>query len=607
MTRLAEALFLLCLVAAPWPYGSSLDSARYALAAALFVAAGVWALAQARDGRGLPFLALPAAGLPLLALLQSALGGSAARFWTAEAFLLLTAMLLAACFWSERARHHAGAARLAWAVLALCAAQAVFGAVQWSRGPDRIYGRLSPIVTTPFGSYVNHNHFAGLMAMGALVAVGLVLGRVREGRGLTGTTAGLGGLALALVASQAASRSRGGLLALAGGLGVMAALSSRSRAPEQGRRTSRGMVVAALVLLGFGLAVVPAASRRHLATLLSGPTDLSGQYRLDMAAGTLRLARAHPLLGSGLGAFGDAFAEFKRGHGEVRSEHAESDALELLAEAGLAGVLLAAWLGAAVVRGFRNRRERSRDVARNGLALGALAAAGALLVHSLFDFNMRLPANALVFASLLGLAAAPREELPGWGGRRVSLAMGAIALVLATAAGWRALGAFQLDRALAAGSAPARILALDAVLARHPYLDEGFRARGVSWRDWAAAGPGSELARLMRAERDLGRAVALRPRWGEAWSDLGWTLYARGDPARAGDAFARAVALDPTHLGIGATRASFLARTSGPAAGVEELRRLRAANPQWAAAAAAALARRWTQDPALLGALARAP
>jgi tetratricopeptide (TPR) repeat protein len=606
LTRLAEALFLLCLVAAPWPYGSSLDVARYALAAVLFVAAGLWALAQARGGRGLPFLAPPAAGLPLLALLQIAWGGSAARFWTAEAFLLLAAMLLTTCFWSERSRHHAGANHLAWTVLALCAAQSVFGAVQWSRGPDQIYGRLSPIVTTPFGSYVNHNHFAGLVAMGTLVAVGLVLGRVREGRGLTPATAGLGGLALALVASQAASRSRGGLLALAGGLGVLAALSNLVHRNEHGGSTRRGIAVAAVMLLAFGLAVVPAGSRRHLATLLAGPSDLSGQYRLDVAAGTLRLALSRPLTGSGLGAFADAFPEFKRGHGELRTTHAESDVLELLAEAGLAGVLLTAWLASAVVRGFRNRQERSRDVARNSLAAGALAAVGALLVHSLFDFNLRLPANALVFASLLGLAAAPREELPGWGGRKASLAVGAMALLLSAAAGWRALGALQLERALSASAAPARIAALDAVLARHATLDAGFRARGLAWRDWPDRAAGAALPRRMRAERDLRQALELRPRWGEVWSELGWTLFVGGDSARAGEAFTQAVALDPTHLGIGAARAEFLARTSGPAAGVEELKRLRAANPQWPAASATALARRWTQDRALLDALDRA-
>lgn len=603
MTRLAEALFLVCLVAAPWPYGSSLDSARYGLAAVLFVGGAAWTLAQARAGRGLPFLALPAAGLPALALAQLALGRSAAPSWTAEAFLVLTAMLLAACFWSEHARHHAAARRVAGAVLAVCAAQSLFGAVQWSRGPDRIYGRLSPIVTTPFGSYVNHNHFAGLVAMGTLVVVGVALGRVKQGSSLTAPTAGLGGLAAALVASLAASRSRGGLVALAGGMGVLAALSMLPGRPAPGRRPLRGIAIAAAALMAFGLAVVPSASRRHLGTLLSGPSDTSGQYRLDVAAGTLRLALAHPLLGSGLGAFADAFPEFKQGHGEVRTTHAESDALELLAEAGLAGMLMVTWLGAAVARGFRDRQERSRDAARNGLALGALAAVGALLVHSLFDFNLRLPANALVFCSLLGLASAPREELSGWGGRGASLAACAVSLLLAAASGWRALGSVGLERALAQPGVPARIAALDPLLRRHVYLDEGYHVRAAAWREVAAAAAGSTTAGLMRAERDLRRAVALRSRWGAAWCDLGWTLYARGDRAGAEAALARAAALDPTHRGIAEARAEFLARTAGASAAVAELARLRDADPGWPAADALALARRWTSDSALLGPL----
>ena len=102
MTRLAEALLLLCIVAAPWPYGSSPDVALYALAAVLLLAAGLWTLGRAQEKRGLPFLLPYALALPLLALVQLALGRSAAPVWTAEAFLLLAAMLLVVCFWSER-------------------------------------------------------------------------------------------------------------------------------------------------------------------------------------------------------------------------------------------------------------------------------------------------------------------------------------------------------------------------------------------------------------------------------------------------------------------------------------------------------------------------
>jgi tetratricopeptide (TPR) repeat protein len=180
-------------------------------------------------------------------------------------------------------------------------------------------------------------------------------------------------------------------------------------------------------------------------------------------------------------------------------------------------------------------------------------------------------------------------------------------MVLAVAAAWRAAGAARLERALAVQSVPERIARLDAVVADHPYLVEAFRARGLAWRDWPGAPPDSFLARYLRAERDLRRAIELRPRWAEPRADLAFVLAARGNRAAAEAMLAEAVALDPTHLGIGAARAEFLARTEGPAAAVGELKRLRVANPGWPAAAAITQARRWTKDPALLQALAAAP
>jgi tetratricopeptide (TPR) repeat protein len=142
--------------------------------------------------------------------------------------------------------------------------------------------------------------------------------------------------------------------------------------------------------------------------------------------------------------------------------------------------------------------------------------------------------------------------------------------------------------------------ALDAVVSRHPWLDEALRARALAQRDWPDPPPGSERARLMRAERDLRRALRLRPRWGEAWADLGLVLHRRGEHEEARRALARAADLDPTHLGIGTARAAVLARTAGARAALGELSRLRAVNPAWPSAHAREAARRLTGDPALL-------
>ena len=557
----AEALLLLAIVLGPWPYGSAADPARYGLAALVLFAVALFALGRAIAAEGLPWLTLPAAALPALALVQMTVGASTAPEWTAEAGLVLAAMLAALVFWSDRARDRAAAVRLAGAVLAVCAAEAVFGAVQWSLAPDRVYGHATASVTTPFGSYVNHNHFAGLLEMGIVLAAAMTLGLARLRGGATPGAVGLAGLAFGLVAVQVSSRSRGGLVALAAGLLVVGGLWAYAASRRSGARLRAAPLAAGiLVVLAFGLAVVPEGTRAHLATILPGRPDSSGDYRLDVAHDTLRLWTAHPTLGAGLGAYGDAFPAFKTAHGEVRTTHAEDDALELLAEGGLAGVVIVVWLAALAARGLADRLRHGRDPFRKSIAVGAAGAVAALAVHSLFDFNLRLPANALVFASLLGLAASAREPGRRAGGRALPAAVALALAALGAASAWRAAGAVAFERALRDADPQMQVAALDRLLGRHPYLAEAHRARALAWRDLAIGRTGFAGPRLERAERDLGAALRLRPAWGEAWADLGWTRWMRGDLPGARAAIDRALSLDRTHPHIVEAREQLLAR-----------------------------------------------
>ena len=556
----AEALLILAIVLGPWPYGGAADPARYGLAALVLFAVALFALGRALSREGLPLLALPAAALPALGLVQVAVGASAAPAWTAEAGLVLAAMTAALVFWSERARDRAAAVRLAAVVLVVCGAEAVFGAVQWSLAPDRIYGQTTPIVTTPFGSYVNHNHFAGLMEMGIVLAASMALGLSRLRGGATPGVVGLAGVAFGLVAVHVASRSRGGLIALAAGLLVAGVLWARAASHRGGARRLAPLAIGVLVVLAFGLAVVPDETRAHLATIFRGRTDSSGDYRLDVARDTLRLWAAHPVLGAGLGAYADAFPAFKSAHGEVRTTHAEDDALEFAAESGLAGLALAAWLAVLVVRGLALRLRQGRDPFRKAIAVGAAGAVAALAVHSLFDFNLRLPANALVFVSLLGLAASPRDPARRIGARALPAVAAAALVALGAAAAWRAAGALALERSRRDTDPQILISALDPILRHHPYLAEGYRARALAWRDLAIGRMGFAAPRLDRAERDLSTALRLRPAWGEAWADLAWTRWMRGDLAGARAAMERALSLDRTHPHIGRSHGQLLAR-----------------------------------------------
>ncbi len=558
----AEGLLLVGLLAAPWPYGCASEAATFTLGALLSLAAAGAAGAWALQGRGLPPLARPAACCLALGLVQIVLGASAARVWTGEAILILAATLGVAVFWSERGREPRPAWRLAAAVLLACAAQASFGAVQWHRAPRHIYGQASEFLTTPFGSYVNHNHFAGLLGMGVTLAFGMALALARRASAPTPASVGLFGLGLGLLAAHLASRSRGGLLSLVGGLTGLVLLLSLAPSRRQKRARPR-LTIGLLAVTGifaFGLLAIPAATRGHLATLLRSGHDSSGQYRQDVARDTLRLALAHPLLGSGLGAYADAFPRLKRAHGEVRTTHAESDLLEFLAEGGVIGLGLAFWLGASVWAGLRDRLVHAHDPAKKGLALAAAAACLTLGIHSLLDFNLRLPANALVFASLLGLTAAPRSQPSAWGGRKTAGAGAVVCFLFAALSAYRAGGAFGFDAGRAQIDPHARIAALTRTLAWHPYLADAYRERALAWRSLALDRRAAARPRLDRSGRDLERALALRPSWGEVWADLGWVRALVGDVSGARRAFDRAIEADPSHLHVVRARADFLRR-----------------------------------------------
>ena len=166
------------------------------------------------------------------------------------------------------------------------------------------------------------------------------------------------------------------------------------------------------------------------------------------------------------------------------------------------------------------------------------------------------------------------------------------------------MGARRIDTALATRDPVHRLALLDRALAAHPYSAEAFRARAQTWRDLAHRPPGWNGARLARAGADLGRALDLRPRWGEAWADLGWVRAFQGDAPGARAAMQAAVDLDPTHVDVVVAASDLLARQGDAAGAIESLRRLRGVHPGWTEERARLLARRWTRDEVLLARLA---
>jgi len=292
------------------------------------------------------------------------------------------------------------------------------------------------------------------------------------------------------------------------------------------------MARSAAVAATVGFAVLPEEARARVLSLAGVTTEGSGVFRLRVWRDTLRLAASSPLFGLGLGTFADALPPFKSGDADLRVEHAENDYLEMLGEGGVVGLALAltAVLLAArsAVRGLRGRpagRER-------GLVLGAAAGATCLLVHGLFDFNLHITSNAILFALLSAwvLSAAPGHG-PADSSDRSPRFSRTLMSGLVVALGSTLFGPL--------GSPPASRL-------------EALREARVN----------PTPLRLAAAETTLIASLRRRPADAEGWLLLGWVRVARGHREEGAALAGYATRLDPQRRALAAGAAA-LAVTAG--------------------------------------------
>jgi O-antigen ligase len=163
--------------------------------------------------------------------------------------------------------------------------------------------------------------------------------------------------------------------------------------------------------------MAPPQSREHLATIadISHSPEITLGDRLAASRDSLRVFRAYPLLGVGLGGFETVFPRYQTFVSDLTWEHAHNDYAEALAETGaVGGVLILCALGFFFTKAFSRRGSAlsptSRVPSTRRLAPGTLLRLGAalgccgLLVHSFVDFNLHIPANAAWFAVCAALS-----------------------------------------------------------------------------------------------------------------------------------------------------------------------------------------------------------
>ena len=271
----------------------------------------------------------------------------------------------------------------------------------------------------PLGTFANTNHFANYLAMALAGYIWLAWSN------LAGTSPGradksmtrfgerhaqafwvAGGLVLVLGILM--SFSRGAALA-----GLPAAMLAAGVALVMGGRLQNWRMALLLMagLLVAGVALVGAGAL--LSRFDPGKLAVDSSFRGLLSSTTLMGAKEFWPWGSGWGSYPSVYPRFQPVAVDGYAEYAHQDYAQMLFEGGVFAVVMAAaflWLAAGRLL-MLVRMAASKVVIRTDQMASALCGLGLLgfLVHSLVEFNMHIPANAILAALLAGVFLRPLE------------------------------------------------------------------------------------------------------------------------------------------------------------------------------------------------------
>ncbi len=277
-----------------------------------------------------------------------------------------------------------------------------------------------PEVLTPFATYPNKNHFAGLMVIcaGGAFAIlfrrwGLAIRKTADlgfgarlsaltGRGFLRLMAPGAGIVL-MVLAILGSGSRGAALALFGALLTVAVAGAFLR------RRSLVLPVLAIAVLGAGGAWVAAKGKSVSVVERLVP---GGRYlnRPRLWRNSVEVALRYPMTGSGLGTFAYVFPPYQEFEPERAFTHAESDWVQHAVEAGVPGV--AAVLLVALLALRQAGRAWRRAGVHRCLLVGGCVGLGGIVLHGFLDIPLHIPANLVAAGVLLGSVLGVRERAP---------------------------------------------------------------------------------------------------------------------------------------------------------------------------------------------------
>jgi O-antigen ligase len=283
----------------------------------------------------------------------------------------------------------------------------VYAIYQFITNSDKVWHFTKPAqyMKRGSGTYICPNHLAGFLEM--ILPLGLaytLTGRLRPA-----TRVLLGYASLVILAGIGVSISRGGWIAT----GITLIVFFSVLISHRDYRTQA--LVCLVVLMAAGTVFVmkaPKTQDRFREMLVGGKIE---DIRFKLWKPALIMWKENIWLGVGPAHFDFRWRQYRPEDVQMRGDRVHNDYLNTLVDWGIAGAMVVAlpWglLAWGIFKTWRYVRRSPNDFAakksnKSAFVLGAASGLLAILLHSFVDFNMHIPANAILAITLMALLSA---------------------------------------------------------------------------------------------------------------------------------------------------------------------------------------------------------
>lgn len=307
--------------------------------------------------------------------------------------------------------------RIYYVLIAIGAFEALYGMFElYSRNPRILFYKKIHGLDSVSGTFVNRDHFSGYLEMIIPLAIGLVIARIdlfslpglkwrEKVLRLSEKSLSINLLVtFSIIIMSVAiifSKSRSGVFILILTFILLFELIiifyKRVEDKKKGTKIFLTVIFLLVIFVSLYMGIESTLERFSLNKLLR-------EQRPVFWANTLKLFVRFPFFGTGLGTFSSLYPDWESSTGQiVRLYHAHNDYLEYLSELGIIGMtLLLGGVLFMLIKSFEIWRERRHSEIK-GLALGGIVSVLCILIHSITDFNLHIPANMLLFSVVLSL------------------------------------------------------------------------------------------------------------------------------------------------------------------------------------------------------------